>query len=138
MPDGAPIAAAVLEALCGAWERADADAWSACFWPDSTFVNVLGHRFDWDANRSQHARIWATIYAGSRVQMTLVGTRALGSDYLLLIADSRAAGIKAPPPGVRTAPDGAIESRLAFVLQERAGVWRILFAQNTTYTPLPA
>ncbi len=132
-------AVAITSALGSAWNAGDAVRWGEQFWPDARFVNVLGHVFvGREEIVAQHARIFTTIYKGSHLAIRIAHTQALGPDHLLVEAEPTVTGALHAPPGVHTEANGTIRARFVLVLERRAGEWRILFAQNTGYTPLPS
>lgn len=124
-------------ALTDAWNEGNAAAWGMQFWPDARFVNVLAHVYDGrEQIVEQHARIFASIYKGSRLAVLAVESRSLGSDHMLIEMDSALTGWRELPPGVVTV-DGALRSHMVLAAEQRHGEWKIAYAQNTGYTPTP-
>lgn len=124
--------------LAAAWNRGDAVAWGEQFWPDARFVNVLAHVYEGRAQIvAQHARIFQTIYKGSHLAVTGVHNRVLDADHALIEMDSAGTGMSRLPPGL-VAVDGIVRSHMILVGERRHGAWKIVYAQNTGYTPLPA
>ena len=131
-------ATTITTALCEAWNRGDATAWGDQFWPDARFVNVLAHVFEGRPEIvMQHARIFATIYKGSHLAVIGVHSRVLDADHMLIEMDSGGTGMSRLPPGL-VAIDGVVRSHMVLVGERRHGEWKIVYAQNTGYTPLPA
>lgn len=131
-------AVATATGLGEAWNRGDAVAFGAQFWPDARFVNVLAHVFvGRDDIVAQHARIFATIYKGSHGSFTVAHWQSLDPDHALFELDGAMTGWTHLPPGVVTV-DGAIRSHMAVLTERREGEWKIVYAQNTAFTPLPA
>lgn len=123
--------------LTRAWNSGDAVAWGQQFWPDARLVNVIAHVYEGrDEMVTQHARIFGSIYKGSHITMIGVRGRQLGPDHALIELDSAMTGWSQLPPGVVTV-DGAIRSHMVLAAERRAGEWKIAYAQNTAYTPLP-
>ena len=121
-----------------AWDRGDANVFGEQYWPDARFVNVLAHVYEGrDAIVAQHAHIFATLYKGSHNVFTVAHRQMLGTDHELAEFDGAMTGWTRLPPGVVTV-DGAIRSHFVLVLERRRGEWKIAYAQNTAYTPLPA
>ena len=123
--------------LATAWNHGDAEAWGERFWPDARFVNVLAHVFSGRREIvAQHARIFATIYKGSQLTITGVRTQAAGADHMLAEVESAGTGMHALPPGL-VLVDGALRSHMVLLLERRGSEWKIAYAQNTAFTPLP-
>jgi len=123
-------------ALAAAWNAADVDAWGRQFWPDSEFTNIRGQVFHGIAeNKAQHARIWATHYLGSHLDVRLLRVWPLGPDHSLVDTEARVTNFKSVMPGVALAEPDTLVTRFRTIVERRNSEWRILFTQNTVVTP---
>jgi len=136
--NAAEPADALTGALAAAWNRGDAVAWGEQFWADARFVNVIAHVYEGrDEIVAQHARIFGSIYKGSHLAVTSLHSRPLGPDHVLIEMDSAGTGMSRLPPGL-VAVDGVVRSHMILAAERRHGEWKIVYAQNTGYTPLSA
>ena len=122
--DNQPIAAlpARLEA---AWNAGNAEEFAACFAVDADFIHVLGgHGSGAAAIGAAHARLFSTIYRGSRVEFAIEGIRRLGVDAAIVrlrqTLTYRAGG-----------QEQVLRARPTLVAAAEAGCWRIVLFQNT-------
>lgn len=125
---------AVIAAQVDAWNRGDAAGFSAAVSADCVFTNIFGQVFVGpEAFEAQHARIFATIYKGSRVTMKIAHLRFLRPDVAAV--DLEAELVRAPgaqgdlPPVVRT--------RLLQVLAMDGGAWKVSSFHNVPVSDPP-
>ena len=126
--------AALITAQESAWNRGDAAGFSAAVSADCVFTNIFGQVFiGREAFETQHARIFATIYKGSRVTLKIAHLRLLRPDVAAVDLDAELArGPAAPgelPPVIRT--------KLLQVLVMDAGEWKISSFHNVPVTGPP-
>lgn len=120
-----------------AWACGDAAAYSRAVADDCVFTNIFGMTFvGHEAFESQHARIFETVYAGSRVSQTIAHLTFLGPDVAVVNTDIELRGVRAFPPSLH-APGGILSTRLLQVLARRDGVWRITAYHNIDVKPPP-
>ncbi len=120
------IALALIAELQRAWNAGDGAAYAVPFTDDAVFVNILGTVGRGPAEiAAGHDHIFATIYAGSRIQVDLVGTRVLTDDviHVLVHADLHI------PAGPLAGDMSAVGSHV--LVRTDAG-WKITVFHNTT------
>lgn len=122
-----------------AWNRQDAAAWSKDFAPDADFVNIVGTVFQGRAEiEKRHAAIFATVFKGSRSQVTVRRLVFLGPDLAVVDTDHEVRGHSGLPPGVQnTEEPGVLRTRMKYVLKKNGGKWQIVSGQNTDVKPPP-
>ena len=82
----AAVAREVLGRLEAAWDSADGEAYGAVYADDASFVTVRGvHLTGAAAIAAGHARIFATIYAGSVNHMDLVRAEEIADGVVLAV-----------------------------------------------------
>ncbi len=125
--------------LAAAWNAGSGAKWAAEYWPEGELVNILGVVFvGAPAVGAVTSSILAGPFAGSRYEAAIRATRFLSPDVALVETDVRVTNFRALPPGaVPTAP-GLLLTRFTHLFARRAGVWRIVFSQNTAVLPKPA
>ena len=118
---------AILAGQCAAWTAGDADAFVAGAVDDVSFTNVMGmYTVGLEPFRAQHARIFATIYKGSRMVQKVERIAFVRDDVAIVDTLTGLEGVAHLPPGFAPG-DGAPTSRLQQVLVEDArgrGGWR--------------
>jgi uncharacterized protein (TIGR02246 family) len=125
----------ILAAQCAAWEAGDAEAFAAAASDDVSFTNVMGmYTVGIDPFRSQHARIFATIYKGSRMTQTVERVAFIRDDVAVVDTLSRLEGVAHLPPGFAPG-DGPPASRLQQVFTKEAGGWRVSAFHNVFINP---
>ena len=120
------IALALIAELQEAWNAGDGTAFAAPFTDDAVFVNILGMVGRGPAEiAAGHDQIFSTIYAGSRLQVDLLGTRMLADDVIhaLVHADLHI------PAGPLAGDMSAVGSH---VLVHTDAGWKISVFHNTT------
>src|SRR5262245_6374669 len=124
-----PADRAVIEVLVAtletAWNVGDAEAFGAPFAPDADFVTIRAEHFRGrDAIATSHAKIFASVYAGSVVRYTVESVRLLRPDVALLHVQS-----------VLDAPSGPLAgkhmSRFSAVLTRDGSGWQFASFHNT-------
>lgn len=130
---------ALLAAQAKAWNQHDARAWVAPFTDDVEFVNIMGTLFQGRAQVEQrHDELFRGIFSRSRVVVTTRKVLSLGATSALAETVHELRDYDRLPPGVRaTDPDGALRTRLKYVLVLTPDGWRIRSAQNTAMAPVP-
>ncbi|HEY7727219.1 MAG TPA: SgcJ/EcaC family oxidoreductase [Candidatus Eisenbacteria bacterium] len=124
--------------LTAAWNAADLDAWTACYWPDASSVTLRGGLMsDRKEIAERQAARWSGIFKGSRIRITVRRVRGLGNAALLVEADVAIRGYQSLPAGIRARADGALAARASYVLLNRFGRWRILHHQCTAEAEAP-
>jgi uncharacterized protein (TIGR02246 family) len=114
----------LLSELADAWNRGDAQAYGARYRADGTFTNVngtlyVGHE---EFNR-RHAEIFRGYLKGTTLAMTTKELRFIRPDVAIVDIDTSLSGMRAQPPGVHAAPDGALHTSLLLVLVKESGSW---------------
>jgi uncharacterized protein (TIGR02246 family) len=121
-----------------AWTRGDAKAWSRDFAPDSDFVNIVGSVFEGhDQIEERHAAIFASIFKGSQVKVTVRRIFFLGDDIAVVDTVHELSGYIKLPPGVQNTEEGLLRTRMKYVMKKNAGQWQIVAGQNTDVKPAP-
>ncbi len=122
-----------------AWNRGDAKAWTAGFAGDADFVNILGMYFAGrQAIEDRHAQLFATIFRGSQLAVSVEKVRFVGSDAAVAETVHQLRGFARLPPGIQpTDASGELRTRLKYVLERRPEGWTIVSAQNTAIHPTP-
>lgn len=130
---------ALLAAQAQAWNEHDARAWAAPFTEDAEFVNIMGTLFQGRAQVAQrHDELFRGIFSRSRVVVTTRKVLSLGATSALAETVHELRDYDRLPPGVRaTEADGALRTRLKYVLVLTPDGWRIRSAQNTAMAPAP-
>ncbi len=117
--------APVLAQLEAAWNAGDAVAFAACFTSDARLVAANG---DYIVGRGaitdRHAQLFATLFAGSRNEFTLI----TATDLAPTIAVANARSTLQAPGGPLAGSHPAV---LTLVLVQRMGAWQIAALQNT-------
>jgi uncharacterized protein (TIGR02246 family) len=126
---------AIIADQCAAWAAGDADAFAAAAADDVSFTNVMGmYTVGVEPFRAQHARIFATIYKGSRMIQELERIAFVSDDVAVVDTLTRLEGVAHLPPGFAPG-DGPPRSRLQQVFVRRAGGWRVAAFHNVFVNP---
>ena len=139
MAEGAMYDREAIEALIArqsaAWNAGDAAAFSADVLPEVVFTNIVGAfsvgRKPFEA---QHARIFATIYRGSRMRQTVEHVTFVRPDVAIVNTVTEVTVFSALPSSV-SAEDGTLRTRLEQVLERSDGVWRVAAFHNVPVNP---
>lgn len=123
---------ALVASLETSWNDGDAVGFAAPFAPDADFVNIYAeHHRGREAITAGHAAIFRTIYAGSRVRLTVEAARLLNPDLALVHVQS-----------VLDAPSGPVAGRhhalFSMVLIRETMEWQVSAFHNTLQPRAPA
>jgi uncharacterized protein (TIGR02246 family) len=128
----------LLAAQAEAWNRGDAAAWSKVFEPDADFVNIFGMVFSGRKEiEERHATVFATFFKGSQTVVTLRRLVFLTPRLAIVDSDHVVTGYGALPATLHPV-DGAVRTRMKYVLRKSARGWSVVTAQNTEIKPPPA
>jgi uncharacterized protein (TIGR02246 family) len=128
--------ASLVGSQADAWNRGDAAAFAEAFMADGCFVNVLGAlTYGREPFEVQHAKIFATVYKDSLIKLPIRRIHFLREDVGLVDIDAELSGHKGLPPGLRTAADGIIRTRLQEVLVKESGRWMVASFHNVDIKP---
>lgn len=124
----AAVAREVLGRLEAAWNSADGEAFGAVYAEDAEFVTVRGvHLTGAPAIAAGHARIFATIYAGSVNRMDLVRAEEIADGVVLSISVHTLDCPSGPLVGVHRAMSTSVLTRTG-----RTGrAWQVVASHNT-------
>lgn len=115
----------LIEEQDAAWRADDAVAFSRRVASDAVFTNIFGQQFvGRDAFQAQHAAIFSTIYAGSRLTQAIGHLRFAAEGVALVDTDAQVEHGKSLPPWLQSG-DGMLRTRLLQVLLKVDGDWRI-------------
>jgi len=131
-PDAAAAAQAMLARFVESWNAVDGFAYGEGYWDDAELVDPTG-RISSGRNAivQGHVDLWAGPFKGSRIAGTVRRIQRLSASLLIVDVDLALGNVNEVPPGAVADEAGLIRCHLKHVLTERAGVWRILSAQNT-------
>ncbi|HEX7726399.1 MAG TPA: SgcJ/EcaC family oxidoreductase [Rhizomicrobium sp.] len=120
-----------------AWNSGDAVAYSRAIAKDCVFTNIFGAVFAGHAGfEAQHARIFSTIYRGTRLRQTIDHLRFIRPDVAIVDTSAEVTGIRAFPPGLQ-AHSGALLTKLLQVFVKDDGAWKIASYHNVDVKPAP-
>jgi uncharacterized protein (TIGR02246 family) len=136
---GEPALRALIAKQAEAWNRHDARAWSEPFLEQADFVNILGMLFEGRAQiEKRHADLFNGIFSKSRVVVTVRKIVSLGATSALVETVHELRDYTRLPPGLQPSDaDGALRTRLKYVMTLTGDGWRIASAQNTAIFKLP-
>ena len=118
-----------------AWNAGDAAAFSAPTTPDVVFTNIIGmFSVGREPFEKQHARIFSTIYKGSRLKQTLVHLAFVRLDVAIVDTLSELSGYSHLPPGAE-AINGVLQTRLEQVMVRQDGQWSVASFHNVVIHP---
>jgi uncharacterized protein (TIGR02246 family) len=125
---------ALIEHESRAWNAGDAVAFSEAVAADCVFTNIFGQVFiGRPAFAEQHARIFATVYRGSRLEQTVEHLRIVQPDVALV--DTSVVLSIPPTPAL---PGRIVRTKLAQVLVRKTGAWQVMSYHNVEVRPAPA
>jgi uncharacterized protein (TIGR02246 family) len=131
---------ALISAEDAAWNAGDAVAYSRAITPDCVFTNIFGAVFAGHPGfEAQHARIFSTIYRGTRLQQKVDHLRFVRPDVAIVDTTAKVTGTQSFPPGIQ-AQDGALVTKLLQVFVKENGTWQIASYHNVdvkTPPPMP-
>ncbi|MDI1336910.1 MAG: SgcJ/EcaC family oxidoreductase [Lacunisphaera sp.] len=114
-----------------AWNIGDAKAFSANFSDEGSFTNIRGSVFyGHQAFEERHAEIFATFFRGSKLAMSADKIHFVRPDIAIVDISTEVSELKGMPPGVKTATDGKIHTRLQEVFVKEPTGWRIASYHN--------
>jgi uncharacterized protein (TIGR02246 family) len=129
---------AMLAAQAEAWNRGDAATWSKPFAQDADFVNIFGMVFTTRKEiEDRHAAIFVSIFKGSHTTVEVRRMVFLTPRLAVVDTDHVVTGYGALPATLHPV-DGALRTRMKYVMQKRGTGWSIIAAQNTELKPPPA
>lgn len=129
---------AMVAAQTAAWNRGDATAWSKDFAADADFVNIFGMVFSGRQEiEKRHAAIFASIFEGSRSTVTVRRLTFPAPELAIVDTDHVVTGYGALPATLHPV-DGAVRTRMKYVMRKGPTGWSIVAAQNTEIKPRPA
>jgi uncharacterized protein (TIGR02246 family) len=127
---------AILKRQSAAWAAGDAAAFSADTVEDVLFTNIVGmFSVGRGPFEEQHARIFTTIYKGSRMEQELVALTPVREDVAIVDTLARVTDAPGHPPGVQTI-EGALRTRLEQVMVKHNGTWRVASFHNVAVHPV--
>lgn len=130
---------AVVQDEGDAWNRGDAKGFGAHYAQNGSLTNVLGQQlYGREAFVAQHAKIFSTVYKGSRNSLSVAKITFLRPDVALVEIDGSLSGIHQLPLGLETGEDGALHVKLLEVMTKEAGSWWIAAFHNVAVMPPPA
>jgi uncharacterized protein (TIGR02246 family) len=123
-----PVTREVLSRLEAAWNSADGEAFGAVYAEDAEFVTVRGvHLTGASAIAAGHARIFATIYAGSVNRMDLVRAEEIADGVVLAISVHTLDCPSGPLVGVHRAMSTSVLTPTGHVGRS----WHVVASHNT-------
>jgi uncharacterized protein (TIGR02246 family) len=129
---------ALMSAQAEAWNRGDAAAWSKDFAADADFVNIFGMVFSGRKEiEERHAAVFASFFKGSQTTVTVRRVVFLAPRLAIVDSDHVVTGYGALPATLHPV-DGAVRTRMKYVMRRGPKSWSIVAAQNTEIKPLPA
>ena len=125
----------VLAEQDAAWAAGDAPRFSERVLPDAVFTNIFGQQFTGrDAFEGQHAFIFSSIYAGSRLTQTIAHARRLADTVAAVDTDCEVHGAKVLPAWYAS-EDGVLRTKLLQIFVLRPEGWRIAAFHNVVVNP---
>jgi uncharacterized protein (TIGR02246 family) len=136
-PRVADILASVAR-LQAAWNAGSGQRWGDEFWPDATFVNILGAYLSSEpVIAAVHDKVLSGPFKGSTNTLTVRDMRFLGADAAIVEVNTSVTNLTGLPPGAVLTRPNVLETLFLFVYANRNGVWKIEAAQNTAVLPAP-
>lgn len=133
MPGWREEIAALIERENRAWNDGDTAAYSEAVASDCVFTNIFGQVFvGRDAFEQQHARVFASVYKGSRLEQAIDHLRLIRPDVALV---DTSATLSVPPGEL--GPARTVHARLEQVLVRDEGAWRVASYHNVEERPRP-
>jgi uncharacterized protein (TIGR02246 family) len=116
-----------------AWNDGDAVAYTEAVATDCVFTNLFGQQFvGRDAFEQQHARVFAGVFKGSRLEQKIDHMRRVRPDVALV---DTSATLRVPAGDL--GPARTVHTRLLQVLVHDHGAWRIASYHNVEERPRP-
>jgi uncharacterized protein (TIGR02246 family) len=121
----AAIAAALLDQLEQAWNRADGAAFGAAFAEDADFVDIRGdHHQGRAAIGHGHQAIFDSVYAGSTVRYELDAAREVAPGCIVAVGSATLDAPGGPLQGIH-------RSRSTLTITEQGDRWAVAAFHNT-------
>ncbi len=118
-----------------AWGAGDARAFARRVTDDAVFTNIFGQQFTGrEAFEAQHAFIFGSIYAGSKLSQRIAHLRFVGEGIALVDTDAEVRDAKATPPWLASG-DGVLRTKLLQVMVKTGGEWRVSAFHNVAVAP---
>lgn len=119
----------LLDAVMAAWQANDAAGMAALFTADGALVNPFGERADGHAAlRAMYETYFAGMLAGTSTAVRVLAVRELGPDIAFVDAEQDVLG----PSG-----DVVLPLRVALVLRQEGGAWRIVDSRPHVLAAVP-
>jgi uncharacterized protein (TIGR02246 family) len=126
----------LMDNLVAAWNRGDAESFSARYRDDGTFTNVFGAlHVGREEFLRRHAEVFRGFLQGTTITMGVRKLRFVRPDVAVLDADMAYAGFQTLPAGVQAMPDGLVHSSLLMVLAKDGSDWWIDAYHNIWQSP---
>lgn len=126
---------AILERQAVAWAAGDAEAFAADVLVGVVFTNVVGM---FSVGRApfvgQHAKIFSTIYKGSRLTQEMVALTLVRPDVAIVDTLTQLVDALHRPPGIELI-EGAVRTRLEQVMVKDEGAWKVASFHNVAVHP---
>lgn len=133
MTDWRDEIAVLIERENRAWNAGDALAYSEAVAPDCVFTNLYGQQFvGRDGFEQQHARVFTSVYKGSRLDQKIDHARRIRPD--VAVVDTSAT---VDIPAGESGPARTVRTRLLQVFVREDGGWRIASYHNVEERPRP-
>ena len=131
----ASIAQEIVDEMSDAWNRGDANQFTARFAADGTFTNIYGMTFV--GRQAFHERLEGLFkrYPGSTTSMKVRSVRLAGPNVAIVSVDCVGEPISKFPPHTPADEKGIVRMRLLLVLVNEAGRWVISAFHNTAVVP---
>lgn len=139
MADLAETDAAAIRAVLAdedaAWATGDGEAYAAHAAAGILVTTIMGQVYEGrDVFATQHQRLFASIFRGSRLTQAVERLRAIGPDVVLVETLAELSGATALPPSA-TAINGVLRTRLLQVMVREAEGWRVAAYHNVACHP---
>jgi uncharacterized protein (TIGR02246 family) len=128
-------AQAIVDAMSDAWNRGDAEQFTARFSDDGTFTNIYGMTFvGRQAFRDRLTGLFQR-YSGSTTSMKVRNVRLARPDAAIIDVDCVGEPISRFPPFTPADEKGIVRMHLLMVLVSEGGRWLIAAFHNTAVVP---
>lgn len=126
----------MLNRFVDSWNHADGQSYGQNYWPDAELVDPSGIVLEGKGPIVQeHVDLWNGIFKGSHIKGKVRRIRMLGPNYMMVDLDLEVSNVRQLPHGSPAFPDRVLRNHLKHILQKRAGVWKVIAAQNTFIAP---
>jgi uncharacterized protein (TIGR02246 family) len=118
-----------------AWNAGDARAYAGRFSQDGSMTNIGGQvMYGHEEFEKVHARIFSTVYKGSRLKMSIGRLRFVTPEVAIVDANVELGNITGTL-AIPVSADGVLHTRLLQVLVKREGAWWIEAYHNVAVRP---